>query len=46
MLIPYVYAEARDFIFEHHKLGHDVAIITASAASWWTPSHASSRRTT
>ena len=31
VLIPYVYAEARDFIFEHHKLGHDVAIITASA---------------
>lgn len=31
VIVPYVYAEAREFIFEHRKLGHDIAIITASA---------------
>lgn len=31
VIVPVIYAEARDLIARHHELGHKVAIITASA---------------
>jgi HAD superfamily hydrolase (TIGR01490 family) len=34
---PYVYAEAVDLIAEHHELGHDVVIVSASGAELVEP---------
>jgi HAD superfamily hydrolase (TIGR01490 family) len=34
---PYVYAEAVDLIAEHHELGHDVVIVSASVAELVEP---------
>ncbi len=34
---PYVYAEAVDLIAEHHELGHDVVVVSASGAELVEP---------
>jgi HAD superfamily hydrolase (TIGR01490 family) len=37
LIDPYVYAEAVDLIAEHHELGHDVVIVSASGAELVDP---------
>ncbi|PZR51762.1 HAD-IB family hydrolase [Xylanimonas oleitrophica] len=37
LIDPYVYAEAVDLIAEHHELGHDVVIVSASGAELVEP---------
>jgi HAD superfamily hydrolase (TIGR01490 family) len=37
LIDPYVYAEAVDLIAEHHDLGHDVVIVSASGAELVEP---------